>query len=114
MFREDCLNCFKQSAIHLRKLPFNPFIKNCSFINPLRINDKEALSSVSNLTLIVCKTLSPVLKDIFKGCNAEEEVCDRARTEWRCLQMEELPSTSYQQQKNETPTIILGEGFPVC
>ena len=80
MFREDCLNCFKQSAIHLRKLPFNPFIKNCSFINPLRINEKEALSSVSNLTLIVCKTLKPVLKDIFKGCNAEEEVCDRART----------------------------------
>ena len=51
MFREDCLNCFKQSAIHLRKLPFNPFIKNCPFINPLRINDKEALSSVSNLTI---------------------------------------------------------------
>ena len=50
-FRENCLACLQKSISHFKKLPFNSIIKQCSFLNPLKRNDAEALSSISNLVV---------------------------------------------------------------
>ena len=102
-FCENCLACFQQSISHFKKLPFNSIIKQCSFLNPLKRNDLEALSSISNLSLSICKALKDVLPDIFKVSATEEEICDHIRNEFRLLQMEEIPESFYKKNIVQCP-----------
>ena len=87
--------CFRQSVSDFKKLPFNSLIKNCAFLNPLKGNDHDSLSSISILALSICKPLKVVLPDIFNGCATEEEICDHIRTEWRLYQTVEISESCY-------------------
>ena len=90
-FRKDCLNCMCLTAEDLqKKLPFNSFIRNCSFIQLLKKNDKDTLESVTCIAQDVTKALSDVLVHLFPKNTSPEEVCDTFRSAWRLYQTEEI------------------------
>ena len=91
VFRKDCLNCMCLTAEDLqKKLPFNSFFQNCSFIQLLKKNDKDTLESVTCIAQDLTKALSEVLVHVFSRHTSPEEVCDTFRSEWRFYQIEEI------------------------
>ena len=65
-FRKDCLNSMCLTAEDLqKKLLFNSFFRNCSFIQLLKKNDKDTLESVTCIAQDLTKALSEVLVHVF-------------------------------------------------
>ena len=109
-FRKDCLNCMCLTAEGLqKKLPFNSFFRNCSFIQLLKKNDKDTLESVTGIAPDLTKALSEVLVHVFPENTSPEEVCDTFRSEWRLYQTEEIKE-EHCRFRTKT-SIILGKCF---
>ena len=75
-FRKDCLNCMCLTAEDLqKKLPFNSFFRNCSFIQLLKKNDKDTLESVTCIAQDLTKALSEVLVHVFPKKTIHQKKC---------------------------------------
>ena len=98
-FRQNCLSSYINSVAHMMtKSTFNTFLKNCSYIHPLKRNETNALGGISNLTLRVSNALNNVLPKVFPTIDnilSSEDVCDKVRSEWRLYQTEIIPEDAY-------------------
>ena len=81
--RQNCLSSYINTVTHMMtKLPFNTFLKNCSYIHPLKRNETNALEGISNLTLQVSNALNNVLANVVPTVDnilSSEDVCDKVR-----------------------------------
>ena len=88
------------------KLPFNKFLKNCSYINPLKCNETNALGGISNLTFQVSNALNNMLPNVFPTVDnilSSEDFCDKLRSEWRLCPTEIKPEDAYLNEKEMSP-----------
>jgi len=96
VFRKDCLKCTCLTAENLqKKLPFNSFLHNCTYINFQKKNEKGALEGMTNNVKDLTKAQSEVLVNVFPKKSSPEEVCDAFRSEWRLYQTEEIKEEHY-------------------
>ena len=88
--RQNDLSSYISTVAHMiTKLPFNTFLKNCSYIHPLKCNETNALGGISNLTLQVSNALNNVLPNVFptlENILSSEDVSDKVRSAWRSYQ----------------------------
>ena len=78
-----------------KKLPFNSFLHNCTYINFQKKNEKGALEGMTNNVKDLTKAQSEVLVNVFPKKSSPEEVCDAFRSEWRLYQTEEIKEEHY-------------------
>ena len=106
-FRQNCLPSYINTVAHMTtKLPFNTFLKNCSYIHPLKPNETNALGGISNLILQVSNALNNMLPNVFPTADnvlLSEDVCDKIRSEWRLYQTEIIPEDAYLNEKVVSP-----------
>ena len=85
------------------KLPFNTFLKYCSYIHSLKHNETNALGG----TLQVPNASNNVLPNLFVTVDnilSSGDVCDKVRSEWKLFETEIMPEDVYLNEK-EVPSI---------
>ena len=89
----------------MTKLLFNTFLKNCSYIYPLKGNAINASGGISNLSLQVSNALNNVSPNVFPTVDniLSSEDVTKLRSEWRLYQTEIIPEDAYLNEKEAPP-----------
>ena len=106
-FRKDCVNFYVTPVTYLQQqLPFdNLMIKHAQYLHPIKRNDPESRSAISNLALKIADSLKNRLSTVFNFRESDatvEGICDLIRTQWMAYQAEDIPEHTYIAPENPT------------
>ena len=106
-FRKDCMNFHVTPVTYLqRQLPFdNLMIKHAQYLHPIKRNDPESRSAISNLALKIADSLKNRLSTVFNFRESDttvDGICDLIRTQWMAYQAEDIPEHTNIAPENPT------------
>ena len=73
-------------------------IKHAQYLHPIKRNDPEPRSAISNLALKIADSLKNRLSTVFNFRESDatvEGICDLIRTQWMAYQAEDIPEHAY-------------------
>ena len=80
-------------------------IKHAQYLHPIKRNDPESRSAISNLALKIADSLKNRLSTVFNFRESDatvEGICDLIRTQWMAYQAEDIPEHTYIAPENPT------------